>query len=266
VSFNASAILSNCSGSAAYDWNFGDGSAHSLQQSPSHTYTTANTYTWTLTVSANGASPCVKTGTIAISPLAKTSTGFYYPVNVEITDDANWNACGATYYTDTRHIGADLFYDSAPHNNDNNIGKPVYAISKGTVFRKSGPSECSGWGIDNYALAIQHSSTTGDFIAVYGHIRTNLNVGDQVSAGEQVGTIGDYQEHTSYKRDKENKCQVSGDIVTRSAHLHFGVFPSTNKFPSSEWGRIKDNGCKHPDSTNGFVNPLEWIRVQVAKN
>ncbi len=33
-----------------YDWDFGDGSAHSSAQNPSHTYTTANNYTATLTV------------------------------------------------------------------------------------------------------------------------------------------------------------------------------------------------------------------------
>jgi hypothetical protein len=195
-----------------------------------------------------------------------TPSGFFYPINLAISGDANWSACGPDYFTDLRHIGADLFYDSEPHNDSNNIGRPVIAISRGTVIAKSGPSECSGWGIDNFALAIRHSSTTGDFIAVYGHIRTSLNIGDGVDPGEQIGILGAYQEHASFGKDKSNVCKTSGSLLTRKAHLHFGVFPSTNKFPSTSWGRVKDSNCSHPDSTNGFVNPLDWIRVKVPIN
>jgi PKD repeat protein len=38
----------------AWDWNFGDGSAHSSVQNPSHTYTSAGDFTVTLTVSCVG--------------------------------------------------------------------------------------------------------------------------------------------------------------------------------------------------------------------
>jgi hypothetical protein len=198
--------------------------------------------------------------------VSKTPTGFYYPINVVISGDANWSACGPDYFTDLRHIGADMFYDSAPHDDANNIGRPVVAIAKGTVIARSGPTECSGWGIDNFALAIRHSSTAGDFIAVYGHIRTSLNVGSVVGPGDQIGTIGPYQEHSSYGKDKANTCKFSGSLLTRKAHLHFGVFPSTDKFPSTNWGRVKDPNCSHADATNGFVNSLEWIRLKVPVN
>ena len=39
-----------------YDWNFGDGSAHSTQASPVHTYADDGPYTATLTVSDGTAS------------------------------------------------------------------------------------------------------------------------------------------------------------------------------------------------------------------
>src|SRR5262249_20413309 len=42
-------------------------SAHSSQQNPSHTYTAAGTYAWTLTVSISGATACIKTGSITAS-------------------------------------------------------------------------------------------------------------------------------------------------------------------------------------------------------
>ena len=67
VTFTGSASApGGCSVTPAYDWNFGDGSAHSSQQNPGHTYTSAGSFTWTLTVSGGGAT-CTKTGTLAVS-------------------------------------------------------------------------------------------------------------------------------------------------------------------------------------------------------
>lgn len=51
----------------AYDWDFGDGSAHSNEQNPDHVYSSAGTYTWILTVSGTGATECQLSGTINIS-------------------------------------------------------------------------------------------------------------------------------------------------------------------------------------------------------
>src|SRR5262249_39992889 len=61
----------------SYSWNFGDGSATSTLQNPSHTYSTAGTYTATLTVTDS--STPVKTATssvtITASPIAGTPRG-----------------------------------------------------------------------------------------------------------------------------------------------------------------------------------------------
>jgi murein DD-endopeptidase MepM/ murein hydrolase activator NlpD len=200
----------------------------------------------------------------AATSLAKTPTGFYYPINVAQSTNGNWLACGSSYYTNTRHIGDDLFYDSK--NYQNNVGKPVYAVWAGTVILKSGPTECSGWGDGNYALAIRHSAKTGDFIALYGHIRTNLSVGSTVKAGDSIGTIGPYKEHSSYSKDSKGNCKVSGSYNTLAAHLHFGIYPSSTGFPSSGWGRITDVGCKNSGSTNGFVAPITWINSKTPKS
>jgi PKD repeat protein len=62
----------------AYNWNFGDGSATSTLQNPGHTYSSAGTYTATLTVT-DGSSP------------VKTATS-----NVLITVNAVGNALAAT--------------------------------------------------------------------------------------------------------------------------------------------------------------------------
>ena len=61
----------------SYSWNFGDGSATSTAQNPSHTYTTAGTYSATLTVtdSASPANKATSSITITASPLQGTPPG-----------------------------------------------------------------------------------------------------------------------------------------------------------------------------------------------
>lgn len=69
VSFSGSATQSSCAGPAVFDWDFGDGSLHSDQQYASHTYSAGGTYTWTMTVTADGKT-CTKTGSIKVCSLA----------------------------------------------------------------------------------------------------------------------------------------------------------------------------------------------------
>ena len=64
----ASPTAGCASGSAAYSWDFGDGSG-SVQQNPQKAYASAGTYQWKLTTTVpNGGSPvtCVTTGTITV--------------------------------------------------------------------------------------------------------------------------------------------------------------------------------------------------------
>jgi M6 family metalloprotease-like protein len=64
VPFEASSTLFGCTGSPTYEWAFGDGDT-SAEQNPSHTYSATGAYTWSVTVTADGAT-CTKTGAIAI--------------------------------------------------------------------------------------------------------------------------------------------------------------------------------------------------------
>jgi len=84
VQFNATAMAANCAGSLTYDWDFGDGSPHSTIQNPMHTYATANTYNWTLTVRVSGASSCVKTRQIVIQA-CKTPVIAFQPKDQTVT-------------------------------------------------------------------------------------------------------------------------------------------------------------------------------------
>jgi hypothetical protein len=49
VQFTGDATPSGCSTTPTFNWDFGDGSPNSSQQNPTYTYTTAGTYSWTLT-------------------------------------------------------------------------------------------------------------------------------------------------------------------------------------------------------------------------
>jgi len=86
ATFTSSSDATECLPAVAYDWNFGDATAHSGAQNPSHAYSTAGSYTWTLTVSA-GEVACSETGTIrvvnapVITLMKKTSPPFKIVVN-----------------------------------------------------------------------------------------------------------------------------------------------------------------------------------------
>ncbi|MGV8040061.1 MAG: PKD domain-containing protein [Thermoanaerobaculaceae bacterium] len=68
VSFDGSVyeISGTCSGSLAYDWDFGDGSAHAHTVDTTHVYQSAGTYTWRFVVSMTGGS-MTATGQITVT-------------------------------------------------------------------------------------------------------------------------------------------------------------------------------------------------------
>lgn len=67
ATFTASSAVVGCPGSVAYDWDFGDGSAHSAERDPHHAYQDAGTYAWTMTARA-GDQACTKTASITVRP------------------------------------------------------------------------------------------------------------------------------------------------------------------------------------------------------
>jgi PKD repeat protein len=96
VAFSATATATGCAGSPTYEWDFGDGSALSTEQNPSHSYA-AGTYTWTLIVRAASAT-AMRTGSIAV-----TAAGGCTPVSRTISARpaggglaGMWQATGVT--------------------------------------------------------------------------------------------------------------------------------------------------------------------------
>ncbi len=174
--------------------------------------------------------------------------------------DANYGACGSSYFTGKCHTGADIAAS---------YGTPVYAITAGTVVVKSATqdvsSNCrsSGWGYDygvsntcNMGLLVQHYDSSGQpFVSVYGHLRydPNLTVGTTYTAGQQIGVIGRW--YNTWNQPK------SGD------HLHWGIFPGAKAdMPLSGFGMMPCSASQPPQSTfpagcsnNGFVTPGTFI-------
>ena len=99
--------------------------------------------------------------------------------------DSNFGACGCgVYHCDFRHLGTDW---PMP------IGTPVYPVESGEVLAVAGPDQEAGWGRYNYGLLVLHGTPEdGEYIAVYGHLRTEVQVGDRVTRDRPLGTIGEY--------------------------------------------------------------------------
>lgn len=105
------------------------------------------------------------------------------------------------------------------------------------VYRDAAAS----WEYGNVGLLIKHTLSNGaEFLALYGHVTTELNVGDRVSGGVEIAKIG--------RSDGGN-------------HLHFGVYPFTS-LPPRSWGSLANSKWAN---TNGFVDPINWIRTGSAK-
>jgi murein DD-endopeptidase MepM/ murein hydrolase activator NlpD len=103
----------------------------------------------------------------------------------------------------TIHYGIDIA---------NSIGTPIVSAMAGKVIN-SGPA--SGFGL---WVRVQHD---GGLITVYGHINESLvTVGQQVSAGEQIATLGNRGESTG-------------------PHLHFEVHEDGSKINPLPWLRSR---------------------------
>jgi len=74
AAFIGSATASHCATALTFDWDFGDGSDHSILEDPTHAFATAGIYEWTLTVTANGTT-CVQSGSITV--LGPSCAGAY---------------------------------------------------------------------------------------------------------------------------------------------------------------------------------------------
>jgi murein DD-endopeptidase MepM/ murein hydrolase activator NlpD len=152
---------------------------------------------------------------------------------------AGWLARGdkGHYLSDKYHLGQDI---------EANVGDDVYAITDGVVAYIS----YNDWGAGNLGIVLRHALSDGtEFLALYGHVRSDVEIGDHVADGESFATIGPY------------------DSVP---HLHFGIHPGLT-MPLTNWGAMPLSSWPDPNAypgdpngpnTNGFVDPMEWITTR----
>jgi PKD repeat protein len=144
VSFTGSA--SGGTAPYSYSWNFGDGSATSTTQNPSHTYSAAGTYTAKLTVtdSASPANTATSTVTVKVSavgsPLTATAsalpTSGQVPLNVSFTGSASG---GTPPYSYSWNFG-DGSAASTAQNPSHTYSNPGTFTAKLTVTDSASPA------------------------------------------------------------------------------------------------------------------------------
>jgi PKD repeat protein len=119
LTVNFAALMQpGCAGNITYDWNFGDGTAHSSLYQISHTYTVPGTYIWTMTAMVNGLA-CTETGTISVCALTCTAsapTAGAAGVPVSFTSTSMISYCrGTPEYTWYFGDGGTSFLQSPTH-------------------------------------------------------------------------------------------------------------------------------------------------------
>lgn len=152
----------------------------------------------------------------------QTATGFFYPTGTIILGNyAGWLEEPPIYFDGYYHIGKDIAAGT---------GDAVYAISGGEVISIS----TGGWGTNNVGVFVRHQLGDGtQFVALYGHVRTNVTVGQQIASGTEFATIG----------------------PTDDVHLHFGIHPGAS-MPDIPYGKMP---LPVESPYNGWTSPINWI-------
>jgi hypothetical protein len=173
------------------------------------------------------------------------TSGWYWPLGYSPTvvsgGEFLGNGCGPNntalggygfYYAGLFHLGVDM---AAP------AGTKVYAVGDGAIKRVN-----PGFGGDGNAISVEHSAADGSkFMALYGHLKNNRTTGN-VSSGEVLGEMN-------------------------TDHTHFGIHPGGfGSYPDDHLGTLSCStywpSGQAPVSTNGFVDPVPYLKSHPRKN
>ena len=204
VVFTGMATASNCSGTVAYDWSFGDGSAHSADSSPAHPYGQAGTYAWTMTASLGEAS-CPKGGQVVVGP-PETPVVSSPGANVVIVSavahskgasGANWVSDVVLHNPGTAAASANVYFLKKGQDNTGLYGRKV-PVAAGTsvlladlVLAMFGESNTSGALLIGSDTRLQVTSRTYNSAAsgTFGQFIDGYPIAQAVGSGEEVRLI-----------------------------------------------------------------------------
>lgn len=132
------------------------------------------------------------TSTPRAEPAAADADGYVKPADGRITS-------GFGSRSGQQHEGVDIA---------NRIGAPVHSVTSGEVI-SAGPAE----GFGQWVRVHNHDGAT----TIYGHVNTvDVHVGQHVTSGQQIATVGDKGE-------------------TTGPHLHFGVKQGSSATNPVSW-------------------------------
>lgn len=187
ITFQAS-VNTNCSSGAAYDWDFGDHSAHAYTASPAHTYPVAGTYDVVLTVTAGGAS--AQAGlrvTVGLNTITITNAAAN-PSSGTQCDLIHFTASATTKCNSTLNYEWD-FGDTSPHafvaNPDHTYGGPEGFDGNGSVI----PYTATLTVRDSVSSASQQVRVTINPIWLPGGPPLNLRLTPQLTNGTTVNAV-----------------------------------------------------------------------------
>lgn len=168
----------------------------------------------------------------------------YMPVERDFTVTSPFGPRGAEY-----HFGVDY---GAPGGSG---GRAVYAVKAGRVTR-SGPAQGFGrW------VTIDHPASNGGGETVYGHIVPQVQVGQEVLAGQRIGYIdpnqatnGGVAPHLHIEWHRYSWSPPGPDRLDPERQLRGAAWPHPSITPTPDV-------LPAPDSPPGSPLPLpEWMR------
>ncbi|MDB5283492.1 MAG: hypothetical protein JWO06_2567 [Bacteroidota bacterium] len=138
----ATAFTSAAANISSYDWNFGDGSQTSTQQSPSHIYTSLAAYTVSLTVISNHG--CKDSSTQSVSPLPLPTPAISNDTVVCPMSDVQLVAGGGVSYLWVPATGL----------SDSSIANPVAFISNAITYTVYVTNQFNCTGADSMKITL----------------------------------------------------------------------------------------------------------------
>lgn len=175
-----------------------------------------------LLFSVNAYSACDSGSRYNLDRTVFSSNGWHQPIAGTLTTSSTYDYDSDIYTCNFkfRHGAYDIVADE---------GDTVYAIDNGEVLHIVSSNHAT---LNTSRIYIKHHSSSGDFIALYGHVGANadIQVGSKVEKGEEIGEI---------------------KVFGSPTHIHFGISNTGNdsRIYDATFGSIKGD----------LINPINYL-------